>query len=274
MKGPFGFPAEEFLADVPPNYPMERMLLTIKLLVTFVFFLMLPILLARAVPVPPQDESATGRNTKEEGAVTKIANCKKPKGKSKGKAKQITESRPDTSTKETKVLEVHPMANPLAVIGAFVTMTYMLVMTSPDNYYTTNAVFQAPLLTREECRHVLQMADDAAAVNFATASEIQSSFALNGGEVNDTIQLFLTEPKGWNKMRHQEYPTTDLNLVTDPFTKEHRAWLKEKMDTRLAPLIQRIWGIPPNSIRANDVRTTSYSCHIAYDFGNSSPGLP
>lgn len=254
VKGPFGFPAEEFLLDVPPNYPLERVILSIKLVVTFIFFLVLPILLARRVSAPSQNEEEKEISTGESIATKKNANAKKSKGKSKGKPKPVEES-----SQEIKVvLEVHPLANLFAAVGAVVAMTYLLVMTSPDNYYTTNAVFQAPLLTREECQYVLQMADDVAASNFAAASEIQASSALKGGEANNTIQLLLQEPKGWNKLRHQEYPTTDLNLVTDPFTKEHRAWLKEKMDSRLAPLIQRIWGVPSGSIRASDMFVVRY----------------
>lgn len=266
-KGPFGFPAENFLADVPPNYPFERILLSIKLAVAFLFFVMLPILLARPVSAPQKKEASAGQSARTKNN----ANAKKGNGKSKGGTKPVVVEEP-----EPKVLEVHPMANLLALVGAVVTVTYLLLMTSPDNYYTTNAVFQAPLLTREECQYVLQMAEDAAAVNFATAKEIESTSALNGGKANETIQLLLTEPKGWNKLRHQEYPTTDLNLVTDPFTKEHRAWLKEKMNARLAPIIQRIWGIPPESIRANDVRRVFFCvdfCGHSLIFGSNRSHL-
>lgn len=248
--GPFGFPAEHLLADLPPNYPTERLMLTLKLGVVFLFFFILPFLLARPIPV-----EASPQETKNKASTVNQTRGKGGAKKSKGqKNENATSGNCVPPKEEEKVLEIHFMANLLALVGAVVTMTYLIVMTSPDNYYTTNGVFQAPLLTRDECQYILQMADEAAASNFATASEIQSTMVLAGGEANETIQHLLKEPRGWNKLRHKEYPTTDLNLVTDPFTKEHREWLRKKMDARLAPILQRIWGIPPKSIRANDVR--------------------
>ena len=47
----------------------------------------------------------------------------------------------------------------------------------------------------------------------------------------------LSNPRGWRKMRHSTYPTTDLNIVTDKFDPEDRRWLQQKMDARLAPMV-------------------------------------
>ncbi len=216
-------------------------MLTVKLAITLLFFILLPILLAQPVAIAPVVDS-------EPLTIQSTVKSKKSKGKKREK-----QEIPKEGSEET-VLEVHPKANLLAAAGAFFTMIYLLLMTSPDNYYTTNAVFQAPLLTRDECQYVLQMAEEAAAANLVSARKVQADMAISGGEANTTIQHFLNDPEGWNKLRHAEYPTTDLNLVTDPFTKEHREWLQKKLDARLAPILQRVWGIPPSSIRANDVR--------------------
>ena len=81
-------------------------------------------------------------------------------------------------------------------------------------------------------------------------------------EANSTL---LQEPVGWQKQRHDSYPTTDLNLVTDPFTNEDRLQLSLWLDRRLAPLIGRIYGIPVEaSIRANDMFV------VRYDHENSA----
>ena len=72
-------------------------------------------------------------------------------------------------------------------------------------------------------------------------------------EENKTIIGLLSEPYGWQKTRHGIYPTTDLNIITDPFTKDDREWISNILNARLAPLIERIYGIPSSSIRANDV---------------------
>ena len=45
----------------------------------------------------------------------------------------------------------------------------------------------------------------------------------------------------------------DLNFVTDPFTPEDRSWLANKLNGRLAPIVERSFGIFRGAIRANDV---------------------
>jgi hypothetical protein len=107
------------------------------------------------------------------------------------------------------------------------------------------------------------MADTAAASNYENAKSVQAMYDLMGvaggeREANDTVKGLLEDPQGWNKARHKAYPTTDLNLVTDRFTKENREWIKQKMDARLSPIIQRIYGVPPSAVRATDVSHAFY----------------
>ena len=68
----------------------------------------------------------------------------------------------------------------------------------------------------------------------------------------------MREPVGWQKTRHSTYPTTDLNLVTDPFSREARQYISQKLDRRLAPLLERIYGVTPRAIRANDMFVVRY----------------
>jgi len=76
--------------------------------------------------------------------------------------------------------------------------------------------------------------------------------------LQNQMRGYLDEPRGWQKLRHELYPTTDLNVVTDGFSEADRNWLRQKLDARLAPTLERIFGIPPSAIRANDMFLIRY----------------
>ena len=150
----------------------------------------------------------------------------------------------------------------------------IIVFPSPETIesvvFAARAVYQAPLLTVDECRHIIDMAHAAAERNaeFASKEAAKQEFLRGAGiisrvddEADDFIQqhqrnnneghvvegrTLLDEPKGWTKDRHTSYPTTDLNLVTDPFTTNDRDFLKKILDARLAPLLERVYGIAPD----------------------------
>lgn len=121
-------------------------------------------------------------------------------------------------------------------------MGYWILGTS-NNFYSARSVFVAPLFSKDECQHIIQASHEAARRNL---------------KQNPGSPELKQPPKGWRKERHGSYPTTDLNLVTDPFTKEDRLYLGERLHARLSPLIERIYGITPNSIRANDMFIVRY----------------
>mmetsp|Transcript_5757 Transcript_5757/g.12476 ORF Transcript_5757/g.12476 Transcript_5757/m.12476 type:complete len:602 (-) Transcript_5757:114-1919(-) len=81
------------------------------------------------------------------------------------------------------------------------------------------------------------------------------------------LESMLEEPSGWKKDRHNHYPTTDLNLVTDPFTHEDRVWLARKLNARLTPMVERTFGIFRGAIRANDIFV------VRYDATKGQPNL-
>jgi hypothetical protein len=99
------------------------------------------------------------------------------------------------------------------------------------------------------------MAQAAADVNYQAALKLKES---SNQPLNSTFKSLLKAPEGWQKTRHAEYPTTDLNLVTDPFTKADRKWLAGMLNRRLSPLIERIYGITPGAIRADDMFVVRY----------------
>lgn len=132
----------------------------------------------------------------------------------------------------------------LNIIGILLS-GYWILSTS-NNYYSARSVFVAPLLSNDECQHLIQSSHEAAQRNLKQFPD------------NDE---FKQSPKGWRKERHGSYPTTDLNLVTDPFTKEDRKYLGTRLHARLSPLISRLYGVPPTSIRANDMFVVRYDAH-------------
>lgn len=129
----------------------------------------------------------------------------------------------------------------LNLIGVLLA-AYWILGTS-NNFYSARSVFVAPMLTTHECDSLIQRSHEAAKQNL---------------KQHPNSDEFTKSPKGWRKERHGSYPTTDLNLVTDPFTKEDRQYLAERLHARLAPLIHRIYGIAPSSIRANDMFVVRY----------------
>jgi hypothetical protein len=135
-------------------------------------------------------------------------------------------------------------------------------MSSPDNYYTTRTVFETPLFTEAECAYLVDMAERVADVNYRQAQQERARLVLEtAASTEDVVKEmlgqplkgYLEDPPGWQKLRHRSFPTTDLNLVTDPFTREDQEWVRTKLDARLAPTLERIFGVPPSSIRAIDV---------------------
>ena len=65
-------------------------------------------------------------------------------------------------------------------------------------------------------------------------------------------------PAGWKKDRHTFYPTTDLNLVSDPFNTSDREWLASILDARLSPVMERAYGVFRGAIRTNDMFVVRY----------------
>jgi hypothetical protein len=142
----------------------------------------------------------------------------------------------------------------VAFLGFLVTGVWLLLVLSPHNYFTPRRVFEAPILNKAECDYIITMAHNAANRTF---DEWDRKRILDGNDFDDESDI-LKDPIGWQKKRHNNYPTTDLNLVTDNFSKEDQEWLGDIMDRRLAPTVSRIFSVPTSSIRANDMFVVRY----------------
>lgn len=148
-----------------------------------------------------------------------------------------------SSSKTSTVTKVS--SNIKAILLGLAVLVFLILRSS--NNRNARTIWEAPLLTAEECRTVLEMAQEVARENLGRKEEGQ-----------DDDEALLRDPVGWRKDRHRSYPTTDLNLVTDPFTKEHRDVLERLLNLRLAPLLARIFGIPIKALRANDMFVVRY----------------
>ena len=263
--GPFGFPAESLLTEHPPDYLRERINVIIYLVGAFLFFaIAVPTFFAEVVK---EENSATKEQqpepVKQESASSTSKKAKKSTKRSKQEATPYPKEVVQEKEEPPVMYEMNVAVTVQCCLACMFFMAWILLKLSPDNYYTTRGVFQAPVFTREECQTILKMADAAADMGYKEAKGVEAMYNLlapsesedvEERELNETVKGLLQEPFGWQKARHGSYPTTDLNLVTDPFTKEDRSFIKEKFDSRLSPILQRIWGIPPSAIRANDVR--------------------
>lgn len=218
------FPGEPFLQLRLPDYDQERAQFY-KLLVTSTFFwLALVPLFWLPRPVASTTIAAAADKSKNK--------------KSKQKVPEIKIAPAPATT---------PALLPFYSSLGLALSTIALLFYPPNNHFTSRQVFEAPLFTKEECDHVIQMAEQAASRNYEKASRDKN--------VHDALLL---PPKGWQKARHGAYPTTDLNLVTDTFTKEDRHWLSDLLDSRLSPTMSRGYGVPTKSLRAVDIFLVRY----------------
>lgn len=244
---------------IPPDYSLECFKLTINLIITIVFWLM----------ILPYFVSSSRSSNRLSSSSSSSSNINDESSKNNDKSSAKSSSKPiinKSNIEKDTEQEINFFVNVMATIGCMISIVYLLMTCSPYNYYISRGVFQIPILNETECATILKAAHHAALQNFQNAVSWESSSSSSQGEeinenfennniiYNKTYQALLEEPIGWRKARHDSYPTTDLNLVTDAFTSQDRAYIQQIFDTRVAPTLSRIYGIPIQAIRANDVR--------------------
>jgi hypothetical protein len=156
-----------------------------------------------------------------------------------------------------RMIFVFPTVVSVFVLGFLVSAALVISVVSPYNRYLSRRVFQSPLLTEDECQRIIALSHVVAAKN------IEKFAKYNPKYFSETENLMLyEEPYGWQKVRHEDYPTTDLNLITDPFEWDDQAFILGILDQRLAPIISRIYGIPIRSIQAQDIFVVRYDANL------------
>lgn len=240
------FAGEKFLQAVLPNYEQERFRLTLWMVAAaFAWIFVMPTLLASPAPEAAK-KIIVLKKTRRDGTVAV-------------ETRTVGEGSDPLQGKTRKRLR----ATWTSAIGCISTLFLMLMKLSPNNYYTSRMVFQSPVFTKEECQYIIDMSQRAAQRSYESALiappiPVSESSPILERHSNRSLEGLLQEPIGWQKTRHYNYPTTDLNIVTDHFTVEDRTYLQNLLDRRLAPQLARIFGIPVTSIRANDMFVVRY----------------
>eukprot|EP00536_Pseudo-nitzschia_multiseries_P004878 jgi/Psemu1/189169/e_gw1.85.127.1 len=259
------FPGEAYLREVLPDYSGERQMLVFKIVLAVLFWIIVAPSLAATEKTTIKQESGSKKKTVGESteSVARTAN-------------NNNNNNNNGTQPPTTIRVIDGTTNMCCLVCCLLHIVYLFFVSSPDNYYTGRTVFETPLFTRSECNELVEMAERVAGDNYERAAQAfvgdkdkdnnnnnnnhQNENKNNETERNASSRMrgYLDEPRGWQKLRHELYPTTDLNLVTDGFSEADRDWLREKLDARLAPTLERIFGIPPSSIRANDMFLIRY----------------
>ena len=254
------FPGEDFLSVTLPNYEMERRRIVFNIIVVIIIFIfVLPYFLAtkRVANASSDGVENTTVDQPQISPSKKTHNNKRRNGK-KDK-QQHKPSVPQQSRKETEeVVEFSSLTSNMLTLLCIICIFGVLFF-SENNLFPSRTILQVPVFTKDECKYIIEMANTAAGRNVENAKKERELLMVeNPGldTVKDTtsrdtrihnklhvLDSTLSEPPGWKKGRHNAYPTTDLNLVTDPFTNEDRAWLADRLNARLAPIIERGFGI-------------------------------
>ena len=295
----FQFAGEKFLTNVPPDFDSERRNIVISIIFSSAIFLLIipKYLMNYEAKDSKESEGCRNKSKVVNGSAFKNSSphesvevitktkslssstMKRRHIKTVRKVRTIVSSR--SSTGYTEKIENTPSSesdiskrnrlpsyiNPLLNVIWLISLL-IITLFSSNNTYNARSTFQAPLLTKEECKYIIQMANNAANINFQSAKDAnerihklkkkrnwgkKSSKEIPDAPLTDIQENHLIAPKGWHKARHSQYPTTDLNLMSDPFTDEDRLYLKHILNARLAPLIERVYGVKSSALRANDV---------------------
>mmetsp|Transcript_45815 Transcript_45815/g.69109 ORF Transcript_45815/g.69109 Transcript_45815/m.69109 type:complete len:378 (+) Transcript_45815:527-1660(+) len=131
----------------------------------------------------------------------------------------------------------------------------MLSLTTSNNSYASRGIFQTPIFTQDECTRLIKAALQTASRNAASLTDVEKRQAQNKGIL-----------EGWHSSRHNKYPTTDLSVIDDAFTMEDRLLVEEKLNDRLVPIVERLYGVVPKALHCSDLFI------VRYDANDSSLG--
>ena len=220
----FPLEAEDYLSYNPPHYKYERTQLYIRIVSTVI----LCIYLIPYAAVGILHRFRCWERTREQRRVereskNKIVRETKKKGNNKKSKsdKHISEEPPiESETLEDEIDITLPWYSMPILNFCAFYSVLLLVLTSPNNTETPRAIFQAPLLSPSEC--------------------------------NELINIFEKKVKQDNH--------DDLDLLNDFEGGKEKIFLQQKFDARLAPLLERIYGIFPRAVHAKEVSNKIRKC--------------
>mmetsp|Transcript_25885 Transcript_25885/g.30069 ORF Transcript_25885/g.30069 Transcript_25885/m.30069 type:complete len:481 (-) Transcript_25885:185-1627(-) len=262
-------PFEDYLTYPLPDYDREWKKIIVKMIITTICFLfIIPNIVAtryKLSKTPPSNESRKEQNESIDKyiastSVTMITTTTIQGSKKRKKSRKTIVKQPETKKKDSEISTNDEVNNMPVYVLPIINVVYLFILfmciaTSPNNKATARNVFQAPLLKPSECEMIINMTIEAAKRNVLLSQE-ELKTAMEG-ENKQKLEKKLLEPAGWSKDRHKSYPTTDLNVAND-FRKEDHDVLSSILNARLSPLLEKIYGIPSGSIRANDMFVVRY----------------
>ena len=261
------FPFDQYLSHPLPNYEYEWNIIIVKLILVSIFFLVVvPIILNKdSTKIPNESTGIKNNNDDNVSYGTSNSNHKSAikKAKRKETKKHVIKDDNDDDNNNGQSTKNNQKAGLMhSIVLMLSNFLYLLIIfffiaTSPNNIDTSRHVYQAPLLTESECLMIIDMANKAAERNTMTAEMKLSNLEDNDNDQKKTLEKVLKWPSGWKKDRHGNYPTTDLNVVID-FTMEDLDYISKRLHARLSPLLETIYGISKDSIRANDMFVVRY----------------
>eukprot|EP00985_Skeletonema_marinoi_P019156 scaffold10878_cov80-Skeletonema_marinoi.AAC.1 len=146
----------------------------------------MPVLLATkqtAVKDNPADAADGAANENaiydDAKAINKGSKNKKKRVKSK---KSSQESTTETTTEETTATVINPITSNLLNILCII-LVFIITFFNQNNLFPARTIVQTPVLTREECSHIIQMAHEAAARNSEIAKREKASLILEQTEL-------------------------------------------------------------------------------------------
>ena len=269
---PYNFGGEEYLQYELPNYPVEEDSFTLRISLTIAICALLPTLYLKFIliphhPPPPPEQQDQQQDQQRQSDSKKVPSPPPPPTQPKilkyrivnGKRILITQASSSSSSSNHAsggsadipltsgwLLLISTL---LSVIVGVICCTYYVWTHSPHNVQVARGIFEAPLLTTDEVQEWLNIGSQVATRNVQLALEAKKERSSNQS-ISPKYEEFLTTPMGWRKFRQPAYPLTDLQVESDPFTNDELDWIQDKLDKRLAPLLQRIYGVPPSSLLA------------------------
>jgi len=234
---------EEYLATANlPDYEKERLHIVIKICASiFLFIFVLPYIFATK-KVSANDNTTNCNKEQQHTHPQKdpISSSSKKIHKNKKKIRKEKHTifiSPQSSTDDDKPQETDDKPQETdavefsAIISNILTLLcilsiFCILFFSNNNLFPARTILQAPMLTRDECKHIIDIANKAAKVNAEKGQKEKDLFMLANPDFNpyksidnirdkDTIKftkwkVLLKDPSGWHKDRHAAYETVDL----------------------------------------------------------------
>jgi len=259
------FAGEEFLSYVPPNHEFSRRVIVVSAILLFVIiFVVIPKYIATTIT----DNDKETTNNKEEKQqqqqqIKQNLNVMTTQDSFYEDRWDNNDENHDNDVDMKKLMQLFC----LFPKTLYTILIFSLLLFSPNNHHVARRVFQAPILHLSECQEIVQIAQSVADRNYNEAKNQRSNITAsttNNQQLSavdkdklEELDKILKWPEGWKKDRHGSYPTTDLNLATD-FDPEARQYIQKILDARMSPLLERIFGVSRDAIRADDVFLVRY----------------